>query len=60
MLQALIWGLIVLGVIWFIASAMAVMIPYVIAGFVVFVIGSKALDMITSEKPEAKDTVINQ
>jgi len=60
MLQALIWGLIVLGVIWFIASAMSVMIPYVIAGFVVFVVGSKALDMITSKKPDPKDVTIEQ
>lgn len=60
MLQALLWGLIVLGIIWFIASAVAVMVPYVIAGFVVFVVGSKTLEWITSEPTEAKDTIVEQ
>jgi Na+/alanine symporter len=60
MFKAFLWGLIVLGAIWLIATVVSAMVPYVIGLFVVFVIGKSALSLITSEKPEAKNQVIDQ
>lgn len=62
MVKTLLWALIGLGMLWFVAQAAAAIIPYLMIGVVLFVVGGSTLKWLSQlgEASDPKDRIIDQ